>query len=373
MNCIRFAAHRLFRGLALALVFSSLSPLGGAEENGAVFYPPAPDLPRIQHLLTLSGERDMAPPKSGFAAFILGDEDTSQQLSQPYGVAMHDGKIYVADTGAGAIAIFNLNKKSYSLLSGSGNGRIQRPINIRIDTDGSKYITDTQRDQILVFDRQDRFVRALGSAGEFRPVDVAITGDRLYVTDLNHHQIRVLDKKSGKTLDVFGKPGSGDGELFHPTNIALGIDGDLYVVETSNYRVQRFTTRGEFVRTYGAVGSTPGSFARPKGIAIDRAGRMYVGDAAFENVQVFDEEGKLLVYFGQPGETGERLNLPAGVAIDYENVDSFRKYAKAGFEIEYVVFVSSQFGPNKIDVFGFGKMPGMAYPSEHTEKTAALR
>lgn len=367
---VKRSAAGFVRGFLLGTCIAAGQAL--AEEAASpVFYPPAPDLPRIQYLLTLSGERDMAPPKSDFAAFVLGDEDNSQQLTQPYGVAMYDRKIYVADTGAGAIAVFDMAKKSYSMLTGSGNGRIKRPINIRIDTDGTKYVTDTVRDQILIYDRNDRFVKAYGGPNDFRPVDVAIAADKLYVSDLNHHQIHVLDKHSGKTLLTFGKPGSGDGELFHPTNISLGAEGDLYVVETSNYRVQRFTADGKFVRTYGAVGSTPGSFARPKGIAIDRDGRMYVGDAAFENVQVFNPDGKLLVYFGQP-EEGERLNLPAGVSIDYENVSLFSKYARNGFSIEYLVFVSSQFGPNKIDVFGFGKMPEITYPSDFVQKSALL-
>ena len=160
------------------------------------------------------------------------------------------------------------------------------------------------------------------------------------------------------------KAGSGQGELYHPTNIAIGPEGDVYVVETSNYRVQRFTADGKSVRVYGEVGNEPGTFARPKGIALDRLGRMYVGDAAFENVQVFDNGGKLLLFFGQPGDKLEGLNLPAGVTIDYDNVEFFRRSADPRFNVEYLILVASQFGPNKIDVFGFGRMKGVDYPPD---------
>jgi DNA-binding beta-propeller fold protein YncE len=362
--------RRLFSGLALALIVSAA--IGGGAASGAeekstpAFYPPSPNPPRIQHLATLSGERDMSvEEKGGFAAFILGDEPgSSQHLAQPYGMALDQGRLYVADTGAEALAIFDLGKKTFTLLHGSGNGRMKRPINVRIDSDGTRYVTDTGRDQVLVFDRDDRFVTAFGAPGQFRPVDVAIAGDRLYVTDLHHHQVQVLDKTSGKILFKFGKAGSADGELFHPTNIALAPEGDLYVVDTGNYRVQRFTLDGKHVKTLGSVGSTPGSFARPKGIAVDRSGRMYVGDAAFENVQVFDGNGNLLLDFGQPAAGNEGLSLPAGVSIDYRNVDAFSRLAQPGFKVEYLILVSSQFGPNKVDVFGFGKMEGMEYPAE---------
>ena len=331
---------------------------------GPVFYPPLPNAPRIQYLTTIASERDLAVTKDSFADFIVGEEKEAQRLTQPYGIAMDKGRLYVADTGAGGLAIFDLVRQRYSFMTGSGAGRIKRPINVRIDADGTRYVTDTGRDQVLVYDRDDRYLRAYGVEGQFRPVDLAISGGRLYVADILHHQVHVLDKASGKLLFKFGKPGSGEGELFHPTNIALGPDGDIYVVETSNFRVQRFTGEGKPVRTYGSVGSTVGSFARPKGIAMDRNGRLLVGDAAFQNVQVFDNSGKLLMYFGQTEGRTDGLNLPAGVTVDYDNIAAFRRFADPKFSIDYLILVASQFGPNKVDIFGFGKMKDMDYPAD---------
>ncbi|MCX7165844.1 MAG: hypothetical protein NTV11_06170 [Rhodocyclales bacterium] len=332
-----------------------------ADISGPVFYPPLPNSPRIQYLTTIASERDLAVRKDSFADFIVGEEKEAQRLTQPYGIAMYKGKLYVADTGAGGLAIFDLAQQRFSFMTGSGAGRIKRPINIRIDADGTRYVTDTGRDQVLVYDRDDRFIKAFGVEGQFRPVDLAIAGDRLYVADIVHHQIQVLEKSTGRLLFKFGKPGSGEGELFHPTNVALGPDGDIYVVETSNFRVQRFTPEGNPVRTYGAVGSIPGSFARPKGIAMDKAGRLLIGDAAFQNVQIFDNSGKLLLYFGQTDGRSDGLNLPAGVTVDYDNIAAFRRFADLKFDIDYLILVASQFGPNKVDIFGFGKMKDMDY------------
>ena len=341
---------------------------GGDASAGPVFYPPLPNAPRIQYLTTIASERDLAVKKDGFADFIVGEEKDAKQLTQPYGIAMYQSKLYVADTGAGGLAIFDLVQQRFSFMTGTGAGRIKRPINIRIDTDGTRYVTDTSRDQVLIYDRDDRFLRAYGTEGQFRPVDVAIAGDRLYVTDITHHQIHVLDKATGRPLFKFGKAGSADGELFHPTNLAIGPDGDVYVVETSNFRVQRFTADGKPVRTYGSVGMALGTFARPKGIAMDRTGRMYVGDAAFQNIQMFDNSGKLLMYFGQTEGRSDGLNLPAGVSIDYDNVAAFRRFAEPKFNVEYLILVASQFGPNKIDIFGFGKMSGMDYSDKPAAK-----
>lgn len=332
--------------------------------DGKVYYPPLPETPRIQHLTTLASETDLATEDDGFARFILGEDKKETRLVQPYGTAMDRGRLYVADTGAGAVAVFDLAKRKLEYMTGSGSSRLKRPINIRIDKDGKRYVTDTGRDQVMVFDRDDRFVAAFGESGQFRPVDIAIVGQRLYVVDILHHGVQVLDKTSGKLLFHFGKAGSGEGELFHPTNIALTPEGDLLVVDTSNFRVQRFSAEGKYLRGYGEVGTTPGTFARPKGIAIDPAGRMYISDAAFENVQMFNRDGRLLMDFGQPGDGKEGLNLPTGVTIDRDNVEWFRRYAGKGFDIEYLIFVASQFGPNKIDVFGFGRMKGKDYSAD---------
>jgi hypothetical protein len=212
-----------------------------------------------------------------------------------------------------------------------------------------------------VYDRDDHFISAYGTQGQFKPVAIAIAGDRLYVVDIMHHQVQVLRKRSGEVQFKFGTAGSKLGELFHPTNVAIGPEGDVYIVETSNFRVQRFTADGKPVRVYGEIGTEPGKFARPKGIAIDHTGRLYVGDAAFENVQIFDNSGKLLMYFGQTDGRADGLNLPAGVTVDYDNIASFRRFADPKFKIDYLILVASQFGPNKVDIFGFGKMNGMDY------------
>ncbi|MFI4979264.1 MAG: SMP-30/gluconolactonase/LRE family protein [Nevskiales bacterium] len=371
MRSIGFIAAAFAAAMLAACVTSPSQPdKAAAAETGPVFYPPLPNAPRIQYLTTIASERDLAFRKDSFADFIVGEEKDAKQLTQPYGIAMHQGRLFVADTGAGGIAIFDLAQQRFSFVTGAGAGRMKRPINIRIDSDGTRYVTDTGRDQILVYDRDDRFIKAFGVEGQFRPVDVAIAGERLYVTDILHHQIHALEKATGRTLFKFGKPGSAEGELFHPTNLALGPDGDIYVVETSNFRVQRFTAEGKPVKSYGSVGMALGNFARPKGIAMDRAGRMYVGDAAFQNVQMFDGNGKLLMFFGQTEGRTDGLNLPAGVTIDYDNVAAFRRFADPQFKLEYLILVASQFGPNKVDIFGFGKMDGKDY-SETPAKPAS--
>ncbi|MBL8487633.1 MAG: hypothetical protein JNK22_11125 [Rhodocyclaceae bacterium] len=348
----------LLFALALAGCVSNPPAEKAAGPSGPIFYPSEPGAGRVQHLATFTGERDVKGPEGGFAKFIAGDDPATQQFRQPYGVSLRDGKLYVVDSRAPGLAELDLRGRQYRLFSGTGGGRMRRPINVSFDERGTRYVTDTARNQILVYGADDRFLAAHGGDDAYKPVDVAVSGNRLYVADIQNHRIVVLDRNTGKELSAFGKPGSGPGELFHPTNLALAPNGDVLVVDTSNYRIQRFAPDGRFLGGFGEVGNQPGNFSRPKGIAIDRTGLVYVADAAFENVQIFTPEGRLLLYFGQPEDGREGLNLPAGVAIDYENVDLFRGHAAPGFDIDYLVLVTSQFGPNKVDVFGFGRQRG---------------
>ncbi len=347
-----------FALIMLAGCTTTPEPQPEEPKAGPVFYPPLPNPPRIQFLTTFSGAADLKPAeKSELATFVLGKEtQKDQELTKPYGVALHDGKLYVADTRGNGYAIFDLKENIFRAVGG-----LKKPINITFDAKGNKYITDTVLDQVIVFDPGDNRIKAFGETGKMKPGDVAILGNKLFVTDLKNHQIQVLDKTSGEFLYAIGSPGSAEGQLIYPTNIAVGPDGNLYVSDTGNFRIEIFSPEGRFIRKLGEIGTALGKFARPKGISVDRDGRIYVVDAAFQNVQIFDSEGKLLMFFAEPGNGPGQLYLPTDIYIDYDNVAYFQPYAEPGFKLEYVILVSNQFGPNKVNVYGFGKMQGMDY------------
>ena len=338
-------------------------------EKKTLFYPPLPNSPRIQHLVDLSSPSDLLNEGDGLKSFLFGKETTGDHLVQkPYGVAIHDGKIYVIDSRGSGYGIFDLKKRRTDFVRGFAGGGMTKPINITIDTNGEKYITDIVRRQVLLFSKDDKFVRAYGEADKLKPVDVLVHGNKLFITDLYEHQVKVFDKETGKFLYAIGKSGSKDGELFQPTNLALGPNNQLYVSDTGNFRVQVFSLDGKFIKLYGKIGDRVGNFARPKGVTVDRNGYLYVVDAAFENVQILDSDGSPMLFFSQPGDKPGNINLPTDITIDYQNLEYFQKYADPNFKLEYVLLVASQFGLNKISVFGFGKMEGYDYEVKDEEK-----
>lgn len=355
-----------FLTLSLSVLLSSCA--GTPEgKRSHFFYPPLPAKPRIQFLTSFSGTNLNKSKKSSFSDFVLGKNSAEEQgvITKPYGVSMYDNKLYVVDLRLPGYHVLNFDDQIVKKVMGTGEGRMVKPVNITFDADGSKYITDTQRERILVYDKDDKFLRALGENKQFKPADVVITTDFLYVTDLKHHKIHVLDKDTGQTVFSFGKAGSKEKDFFFPTNMTMTDDGYLYIADTGNYRVLKYLRGGkQLISQFGKIGSGVGQFARPKGVAVDKQGRMYVVDSAFENVQIFDAQGNVLLFFGEPGNNLGNLNLPVDIEIDYDHVDHFKKYARQGFNIEYLIMVSSQFGPHKVNVYGFGEIEKDKLPSD---------
>ena len=102
----------------------------------------------------------------------------------------------------------------------------------------------------------------------------------------------------------------------------------------------------------GSYGRGLGEFVRPKGIAVDRESNLFVVDAGFENAQIFNKEGKLLMFFGGNYKGPGDMWLPAKVALDYDNLKYFQKYVDAAFKLKYLIFVTNQFGPDKLSIYG---------------------
>ncbi len=230
--------------------------------------------------------------------------------------------------------------------------------------DDIKYVADMKRKQVVVFGRDNEYVRAYGGKDLFgKPVDVAVYEDRVYVCDMGKHRIFVLDKDTGKVTRTIGRTGEREGSLYRPSHVIVDHRGNVYVNDAFNFRVQKFDPEGQFIRSFGSLGDALGSFARPKGVDVDREGHLYVADAAFGNVQIFDDRsGRLLLFFGGSGPTPGSMYLPAGLHIDYDNLEYFTKHGDKDFKLEYLLYVANMYGTHKLNVYGFGDWIGPPLP-----------
>lgn len=347
---------------ALGVLAASL--IAGCEAgSGAgrqlLFFPPPPAEPRVQFLTWASGEAEVGTGLTSFQEFVLGKDEVDQRtLNKPYGIAARDGAVYVCDTKGLSLAKLDFKNQAFSVLGTRGPGRLRKPINVIIDPLGYKFVTDPKRKQIVVFGPEDKYVTAFNIPEPCHPVDVALYENELYVLDNDSTpRVLVLDRRTGDVIRSFGSRGKEPGQFNIPSSISIGPDGNLYVSDTMNFRIQKLTRKGKPLWAKGTAGYRPGQFGRPRGIRVGPDGVVYVADAASEVVQMFNSDGQMLMHLGGPGNTPGTLVLPSSLGIDAGSVAFFQKYIHKKFKVEYLLFVASQYGRHLISVYAFGSFP----------------
>ncbi len=313
--------HSIFAAIFIAMLFciTACAPTSEKKVHNIV-WPLPPEEPRIKFIETFESNKDFE--EENLLQTIISGEDTELKLTKPYGITVDkEGKIYVTDIGK--IFIFDRkNKKVDFIGTETASVKLKMPIGIAISQEGKIYVTDTAYDKVFIFSLDGEMLTAIGQKGEFgNPSGLAIDEKRrrLYVVDTKQHNVRAYSTIDLSLLMTIGERGNNDGNFNFPTNITVDNDGNFYVVDTNNFRVQIFSPEGKHIKTIGRIGDSPGSFARPKGIAIDSEGHIYVVDAAFQNFQIFDKKGQLLLFVGEAGYGNGQFFLPAGIFIDNED------------------------------------------------------
>jgi len=122
----------------------------------------------------------------------------------------------------------------------------------------------------------------------------------------------------GTSLLAWGGPGTDAGQFDGAGGIALGPSGGtpVYVVDSGNHRIQRFTSDGAFELAWGGFGSGPGEFDSPSDVAVDGSGNVYVADTLNHRIQKFDAAGSFLLAWGGQGSADGAFLAPEGIIVD---------------------------------------------------------
>jgi len=346
----------IFKYILVCIPLVFLSACSSSKESvkttEPIIYPAPPDKPRIQYLTSFSKSTDITGEQSSFLSSVVGKEEV-RQIVKPYGISIYKGKIYVCDTILGELIIINLNNSTFEDFSPKGLGQLKKPINCFNDAEGRLYVTDTKRQQVVIFDKNGKYITSFGEKEKIKPIDVFVDNKNIWVSDLHNHSVMVYDKKTYKFMYSIPKANAdSSAKLYSPTNLAMSKN-NLYVSDFGGFDIKVYSKDGKYKRTIGSYGRNLGQFVRQKGIAVDKDENLYVVDAGFENVQIFNKEGNLLMFFGGPYKGPGDMWLPAKIIIDYDNLKYFQKYVYNKFKLKYLIFVTNQYGPEKINVYGF--------------------
>jgi NHL repeat-containing protein len=199
------------------------------------------------------------------------------QFSDPRGIAVSGGFVYVVETVNRRVQRFSLTGTSPTILisSGCNTGQLDYPYDITTDVGGNLYVTNTA-------------TICSGGNDSFRKYS-----------------------SSGSLLLTVGTFGSGNGQFNFPTGIAVDTNGNVFVCDRNNNRVQKFNASGVYVGKVGgtAIGTGNGQFNKPLSVSTDPSGNVYVVDAVNHRIQKFSNS---LSYISQ----NSSFVAPIGVEVD---------------------------------------------------------
>jgi streptogramin lyase len=257
-----------------------------------------------------------------FSQQIHGDFDKA--FSKPMDVTATDSFIYVSDTNNKRVMVFDIagNPLFHFGEEGSNPGQFNFPYGISTDTKGRVFVADLYNGNISIFDEKGKFIEYF--ANEYTqnqtitsPGGLRIINEKVYVTDIQANKVYVFDLDGKLQLEV-GEPGSQNGQLMAPNAVTVDQEGNIYVVDTGNQRVQVFDKEGNFSSILGGTNSAAGdsTFVNPRGIGIDSRGMIYVVSNLTHIVYGFNKDGEQTFQFGSMGEANGEFSLPNGLFVD---------------------------------------------------------
>jgi DNA-binding beta-propeller fold protein YncE len=218
------------------------------------------------------------------------------QLSAPKQIVVApDGDLYVADSGNNRISVF-AGDGSF-LRTFGGGGLLSQPGDVALDGGGRAFVADSGHDRVAVFGGSGEFLFPFGSPALNDPAGLVVDGSTVYVADRGNERIAVYDTEGNPLPPI--KPVFS----FSPRDVIVGADGNLYVADFANKRVDVFSSAGAFLGSFGAAG--PGALSGPVALAREGASGVYVADQESKRIEHFSEAGGFLDGFAaEPGVAG---------------------------------------------------------------------
>jgi sugar lactone lactonase YvrE len=251
----------------------------------------------------------MAIPSPYLLVMQIGQEGVDDgEFKSPTGIALDsEGNIYVADTDNHSIQKFDKEGKflaRWGTEASAQEGEFYYPRGLATGPEGVVYVADSGNNRVQKFDSAGNPLRAWGKFGfAWRGADMGKfdvpwgaatdTQGNLYISDTSNARIQKF-QSDGTPLLKWGRDGSFDGAFFFPRGVAVDFVGNIIVADEGNHRIQKFDARGSFLTKWGREGSGPGQFKSPWGVACDALGNVYMVDSGNHRIQKFDGNGTFL-------------------------------------------------------------------------------
>lgn len=198
--------------------------------------------------LNIPGVKAMERSERWTVEFFAG------QFKRPMGVSFAGDKRLVADTGNGRVSILDERGKVIKTINKIGVRELMYPVAVAALDENTFVVSDIKRGEVVAasFDGKERFTMPMPGdktrVGSVRPTGVTVGLNRIFVTDVERNRILIFDR-GGKYIRSFGKPGNKPGELSYPNGVAVDNSAKrIYVADSNNRRIQVFNIEGDFIK-----------------------------------------------------------------------------------------------------------------------------
>ncbi len=258
----------------------------------------------------------------------------SGQLKEPQGIAVtSSGNEYVLDTANSRVEEFNTKDELILKFGSKGTEKneFNEPRGIALDSEGNVWVADTGNNRIEEFSASGTYINKFGTSATLKlPQDLVVNSEGdVFVADTGNSRIKewapekIEETTYYNTVETFGTKGSGEEQFNEPQGLTFGAEGNLYVVDTGNNRIDEYATKSKekakHVRNFGKEGTGNGQLKAPHGITTDSAGDVWVADSGNNRIEEFGPTGTFVEVFGKEGTSEGKLKKPGAVAIDQEN------------------------------------------------------
>lgn len=235
------------------------------------------------------------------------------------------------DTYISSKTILMLDKETGKILNSWGDSLFVMPHGLTVDKNDNVWVTDVALHQIFKFNHEGRLLMKLGEekvpgndASHFnRPTDIVVASDGSFYVSDGYGNSRVIKFSSeGNYLFEWGKKGSGEGEFDIPHGVDLDENGNIYVADRENKRVQVFDSAGKFIRqwknkNFGAICSVTYDKINKNFAAVDDLTWLKLKHKG-SDVILFDSTGNLVTQFGRSGSYEGPVCWYHDISIDRE-------------------------------------------------------